>query len=188
MLITALATIVAANLAWDNALDVRRTMVMLNRDQAVQVALGAESLVQNVLRQDLQDSQTDHLAEFWSGDLPVFPIDGGEVFGTIEDLQGRFNINNLIATDGTINDESLEQFRRLLNALALEPRFAGIAADWLDRLAQGDALRHITLCDPSRGRVMEQKEQYRKSNDDYRQRNAQLGAAPAKFRKQHGGE
>ena len=42
MLITALASIAAANLVWDNALDVRRTMVMLNRDQAVQVALGAE--------------------------------------------------------------------------------------------------------------------------------------------------
>ena len=61
MLITALATMVAANLAWDNALDVRRTMVMLNRDQAVQVALGAESLVQSILRQDLEDSETDHL-------------------------------------------------------------------------------------------------------------------------------
>jgi len=132
MLITALATILAANLAWDNALDVRRTMVMLNRDQAVQVALGAESLVQSVLRQDLQDSQTDHLAEFWSGDLPVFPIEGGEVFGTIEDLQGRFNINNLIAQDGKIDDESLEQFRRLLNAIGLDQRFAGIAADWVD--------------------------------------------------------
>ena len=133
MLITALATIVAANLAWDNALDIRRTMVMLNRDQAIQVALGAESLIQSVLRQDLEDSQTDHLAEFWAGDLPVFPIEGGEVFGTVEDLQGRFNINNLIAQDGTIDDDSLEQFRRLLDSLALGPRFAGIAADWLDR-------------------------------------------------------
>ena len=132
MLITALATIVAANLAWDNALDVRRTMVMLNRDQAVQVALGAEALVQSVLRMDMEDSETDHLAEFWSGDLPVFPIEGGEVFGSIEDLQGRFNINNLITQDGVIDEESLEQFRRLLNALALDPRFAGIAADWLD--------------------------------------------------------
>jgi len=43
MLITALATMVAANLAWDNALDVRRTMVLLNRDQAIQVALGCPS-------------------------------------------------------------------------------------------------------------------------------------------------
>ena len=132
LLITALATLVAANLAWDNALDVRRTMVLLGRDQAVQVALGAESLVVTLLHQDLEDSQTDHLGEFWAGDLPVFPIEGGEVFGTIEDLQGRFNINNLIDQNGKVDRDALEQFRRLLNALDLDPRFAGITADWLD--------------------------------------------------------
>ena len=132
MLISALASIVAYNLAWDNALDVRRTMVLLNHDQAVQVALGAESWVIGILHQDLEDSQTDHLAEIWATELPGLPIDGGEVFGRVEDLQGRFNINNLIDDTGEVDPESLEQFRRLLVALELDPRFAGIAADWLD--------------------------------------------------------
>jgi general secretion pathway protein K len=132
MLITALATIIAANLAWDNALDVRRTMVLLNRDQAIQVALGSENLVQTVLRQDIEDSETDNLTEFWAGDLPVFPIEGGEVFGTIEDLQGRFNVNNLVNRNGEVDDASLGQFRRLLTVLGIDPRFAGIAADWID--------------------------------------------------------
>ena len=76
MLITALASLVAANLAWDNALDVRRTMVLLNSDQAVQVALGAESWVIGILHEDLQDSETDHLGEIWAIQLPGFPIDG----------------------------------------------------------------------------------------------------------------
>jgi len=132
MLITAIATMVAANLAWDNALDVRRTVVTLGRDQAVQVALGAESWVINILKQDLQDNQTDHLAEIWAQQLPGFPIDGGEVFGAIEDLQGRFNVNNLVDNNGNVQQESLEQFQRLLKALDLDPRFAGIAADWID--------------------------------------------------------
>ena len=60
------------------------------------------------------------------------PIDNGEVFGTIEDLQGRFNVNNLLDNEGRIEEESLEQFRRLLNALGIDPRFAGITADWID--------------------------------------------------------
>jgi general secretion pathway protein K len=90
MLITALASMVAANLAWDNALDVRRTMVLLNHEQAVQVALGAESWVIGILHQDLEDSETDHLGEIWAIELPGLPIDGGEVTGNIEDLQGRF--------------------------------------------------------------------------------------------------
>jgi general secretion pathway protein K len=132
MLISALATIVAANLAWDSALDVRRTTVLLNRDQAVQVALGAESWVIGILHQDLEDSQTDHLGEIWATELPGLPIEGGEVFGNIQDLQGRFNINNLIGENGEIEEEALQQFQRLLNALGLDPRFAGIAADWID--------------------------------------------------------
>jgi len=132
MLIAAIATMVAANLAWDNALDVRRTMSLLNRDQAVQVALGAESWVIDILHQDLEDSPTDHLGEIWASELPGLPLDNGEVFGDIEDLQGRFNVNNLVDNNGEVDEESLEQFRRLLNALDLDPRFAGIAADWID--------------------------------------------------------
>ena len=133
MLVAALATMLAANLSWDNALDVRRTMVQMNRDQAAQVALGAESWIISILHQDAIDSQTDHLGEIWAADLPGLPIEGGEVFGKIEDLQGRFNINNLIDENGQIDEESLEQFRRLLAALGIDPRFAGIAADWIDR-------------------------------------------------------
>ncbi|MEX2125751.1 MAG: type II secretion system minor pseudopilin GspK [Woeseia sp.] len=132
MLISALASIVAYNLAWDNALDVRRTMVLLNHDQAVQVALGAESWVVGILHQDMEDSQTDHLGEIWASELPGLPIDGGELFGRVEDLQGRFNVNNLIDETGEVDLEALERFRRLLVALELDPRFAGIAADWLD--------------------------------------------------------
>jgi general secretion pathway protein K len=132
MLISALAAIVAYNLAWDNTLDVRRTMVLLNHDQAVQVALGAESWVTGILHQDREDSPTDHLAEIWAAELPGLPIDGGELFGRVDDLQGRFNINNLIDENGAVDEESVEQFRRLLVALELDPRFAGIAADWLD--------------------------------------------------------
>ena len=132
MLITAMATMVAANLAWDNALDVRRTMVLLNRDQAIQVALGAESWVMGILRLDLEDSETDHLAEIWAMELPGLPIEGGEVFGAVQDLQGRFNVNNLIDDNGGVDEEALEQFRRLLFALGLDQRFAGVAADWID--------------------------------------------------------
>ena len=102
LLIMALVTTLAYTLEWNNALDVRRTIVLLNRDQAIQVALGAESWMQSILRQDLADSDTDHLGEIWASDLPGLPIDGGEVFGDIEDLQGRFNVNNLIDRNGKI--------------------------------------------------------------------------------------
>ena len=132
LLIMALIASLTYALEWNSALDLRRTVVMLNRDQAIQVALGAESWMQTLLRQDLEDSDADHLGEIWASDLPGLPIDGGEVFGVIEDLQGRFNINNLIGNDGDIDEPSFEQFKRLLIALDLDPRYAGLAADWID--------------------------------------------------------
>ena len=132
ILITALVSSVALGLAWDNALDMRRTMILLYRDQAIHVAMGAENWVGLILREDLADSETDHLGEIWATELPGLPIDGGELFGAVEDLQGRFNINNLVNESGEIDPEAVEQFRRLLSALELDPRFAGIAADWID--------------------------------------------------------
>jgi len=132
LLIMALIASLTYTLKWNNSLDLRRTSVMLNRDQAVQVALGAESWMQSILRRDLEESDTDHLGEIWASDLPALPIDGGEVYGEIQDLQGRFNVNNLIGDDGQIDEEALEQFQRLLFALGLDPRFAGIAGDWID--------------------------------------------------------
>ncbi len=132
LLIVALVTTLTYNLAWDHNLDIRRTSVMHNRDQAVQVALGAESWLASILRQDLEDTSIDHLGEIWATELPPLPIDGGEVLGEVEDLQGRFNLNNLVNDQGEIDQESLEQYRRLLISLGLDPKFAGITADWID--------------------------------------------------------
>ena len=136
MLITALTGSLAAGLAWDNALDVRRTMTLLFHEQGMQVALGAESWIRNILRDDAIQSPTDHLGELWASELPGLPVDNdsvqGAVTGQIEDLNGRFNVNNLLDPNGGIDEDVLEQFRNLLIALDIEPRFAGLAADWID--------------------------------------------------------
>lgn len=136
MLIFALLGSLALSLTWDNQLDMRRTMALLFYEEGVQAALGAESWVQGILRQDLEDSDTDHLGEIWAIEMPALPLVSdtiqGEVFGAVEDLQGRFNVNNLVDQNGDVDVESVEQFGRLLAALGLDPRFAGIAADWLD--------------------------------------------------------
>ena len=136
LLITAIVGSVAANLSWDNALDVRRTMVMLYRDQAVQVAVGSEGWVRTILADDLAASVNDHLDEVWATEIPALPIDSeavqGQIWGEISDLQGRFNVNNLIAGNGEFDQAAFEQFERLLAALGLEPRLAAVTTDWLD--------------------------------------------------------
>ncbi len=137
LLITAIVGSVAANLSWDNALDVRRTMVMLYRDQAVQVAIGSEGWVRTILAEDFAASQSDHLDEIWATEIPALPIDSaavqGTIWGEITDLQGRFNINNLVAGNGEFDQAAFHQFERLLVALELDPRLAAATADWLDR-------------------------------------------------------
>ena len=114
LLITAITSSLAIGLAWDNALDVRRTMVLLFHEQGAQIALGAESWIRIILRDDGIDSATDHLGELWASDLPGLPIDSdtiqGAVTGKVEDLQGRFNVNNLIGRNDKINQPVLEQF------------------------------------------------------------------------------
>lgn len=136
MLVTALAGTVAATLAWDNALDVRRTMVMLYRDQAIQVAVGSEGWVRSILRDDGAQSPNDHLDEIWATDIPPLPIDSdavqGQILGRIEDLQGRFNVNNLVDSSGKVDPVTLAQFERLLQVLDLDPRLAETTVDWLD--------------------------------------------------------
>ena len=138
MLIMALITTLTFSLEWDNSLDLRRTYVSMYREEAIQAALGAESWVLTILRQDSQDSDTDHYGEIWASEMPVLPLGGpgesiqGEIFGEVEDLQGRFNINNLVDNNGEVDQQALEQYQRLLVSLGLDARLAGITADWID--------------------------------------------------------
>jgi general secretion pathway protein K len=128
----ALATMLAVDVGFRGFLDQRRSGTMLAMDQALQVALGAEAWAADFLKQDLQDSQTDHLGETWARPLPPLPIDGGTVEGRLEDMQGRFNVNNLVNTDGTTNPEAVKQLERLLAMLEIEPTWASAMADWVD--------------------------------------------------------
>jgi general secretion pathway protein K len=132
VLIVALATILATRIGFEGALEQRRSTTAMLLDQGYLVALGAEAWAASYLRKDLQDSKQDHLGERWATPIPPIPIEGGAIEGRVEDMQGRFNLNNLITSEGAINPEGVREFQNLLNALDLEPKWAGILADWLD--------------------------------------------------------
>jgi general secretion pathway protein K len=132
VLMVALATMLAVDVGFRGFLDQRRSGTLLAMDQALQVALGAEAWAADFLKKDLQDSQTDHLGEIWARPLPPLPIDGGSVEGRLEDMQGRFNLNNLVNPDGTSNPEAIKQLERLFAMLEIEPAWASAVADWID--------------------------------------------------------
>jgi general secretion pathway protein K len=154
LILVALATILATKLSFDSWLERRRTLGVLASEQALHFGLGAEALAADALSQN-PPGQSVMLTQPWAQPtrpLPLTPPDDpeGEPFGTLqgalEDMQGRFNLNNLasplvsgsgggtpaIGAAGTQFDPlPLAQFQRLLVSVGLEPKWAGIARDWI---------------------------------------------------------
>lgn len=133
MLVVALATAIAASLTWDLFLDQRRAFGRIAVDHGLMYGLGAEAWAKKILRDDAQDNQVDHPGEPWATQITPLPIEGGQIQGRIEDLQGRFNLNNLIDAAGGTDPLAVESFRRLLVALDMDLRLADRMADWIDR-------------------------------------------------------
>ena len=132
MMIVAIVSLITINLLWENTLNTRKTISNINRDQAIQVAIGVESWVKELLIHDAKTSESDHLGEFWARQLPNLPIDGGSISAEIYDLQSNFNINNLVKQNGEIDQNQLKFFMRLLSNLNLNPIIANAIIDWID--------------------------------------------------------
>jgi general secretion pathway protein K len=144
LILVALATILATKIGFDGLLERRRTAGVLAAEQAMQFSLGAEAIAADALVRSAQGktNQTT-LADPWAQQVPGIPItpendpEGepiGLMQGGLEDLQGRFNLNNLavFVANGTQDPEALAQFQRLLVSLKLEPSWAQKVRDWID--------------------------------------------------------
>lgn len=152
LILVALATILATKLSFDGYLERQRSIGVLAAEQAMQFGLGAEALAADVLSQS--NGQFTTLADAWaqpSQSIPITPSENpdgepiGAMQGSLEDMQGRFNLNSLAhlttPTQGAPGQsvvpaqedpQPLQQFQRLLIAVGLEPKWAGIARDWID--------------------------------------------------------
>ncbi len=129
LLIVAITAVLATTMVENLNLDIHRAAYVLHGLKAQQFAAGAEIWAQRILQRD--PPAHDTLQEPWALPIPSAMVDGGEIGGRLEDLQGRFNLNNLI-TEG-LNEEALAQFQRLLEHLELPPALALATADWLDQ-------------------------------------------------------
>jgi general secretion pathway protein K len=131
VLITAAIAIAAVAMAAQQNLDVRRTANIIDGDRSYVFALGVESWAMQILMRDRRDNQTDNLNEDWAVQLPPISVEGAVVTGHIEDLQGRFNLNNLIKDD-KLSPLDMQRFQRLLTILGLDPNLADAVVDWID--------------------------------------------------------
>lgn len=130
LVIVAIATIVAATLVWENHLDRRRTANQLFGSEALANALGVEDFLRAVLAED--DLKSDTLQEPWARQGDVFPIEGGYLQGAVIDLQGRFNVNNLVDANGDPAQKQVKIFRALLGRLGLDEQLVDATVDWID--------------------------------------------------------
>jgi len=133
LVLMALVAIITYDVWFSGLFEQRRTIAALSLEQGMQYALGAEIWAAEILQQDVQNSTQDHFAETWATPMPPIPVDGGQIEGGLEDMQGRFNLNDLIdPSTGAANPEAVEQFRRLLELVGLEQSWADKMVDWID--------------------------------------------------------
>jgi general secretion pathway protein K len=131
MLIAALAAAVAATVfaeqqRWARTVEHRRDQV-----QAQALAMAGVQWARQILQEDARRSSIDHLGEPWALPLPPIPLDDGEIRGSIEDAQGRFNVNALGATDAAAAQER-DRLAALFTRKGMPPALLAAVADWVD--------------------------------------------------------
>jgi general secretion pathway protein K len=146
LLIFALAFSLAVDVIYRQHHVQTRTANLLDWDYRYQYAVAAETLAIQGLIDDLQDDQKnnelvdDCKKESWSGPF-AFPYEDAMIAASVQDLQGRFNLNSLaVDSDGTFvrDAEAIIRLERLLASI-LPPAYANRAAplanemaDWID--------------------------------------------------------
>ena len=154
LLFVALATVAATYMVKRQYFDIRQTGNIVSIDSANMAALAAESWAISFLAQDLENPETKSTDDFEETELRKEGLsspyeDDGTLSGKIFDLQGRFNINNMLAWDKEnkkmiIDKAQVEIFKRLItninqatdeedqNKVEIPAELADKVVDWLD--------------------------------------------------------
>ncbi|MGI9284644.1 MAG: type II secretion system minor pseudopilin GspK [Pseudomonadales bacterium] len=138
LLVFALASLLIGHLVTAAARDLQRSTNYQGARQAFWYALGGETLGRQILHADFQQDivagnpPSDGLIDNWAQPLEEFEIEQGALRLQINDLQARFNLNNLIDQQGVASATERQQFDRLLQALNVPINLAAVIVDWLD--------------------------------------------------------
>ena len=110
LLIIALITIIAAEMAVRLQMQIKRVSNIGNNQQAYWYAVGGESLAKLVLDEAYkEDNGRLHLQQPWAVEEMTYPLEGGAVItGSIKDLSSCFNINAVTRVTATIQNQQQE--------------------------------------------------------------------------------
>lgn len=134
LFVVSLAVIAGVAMFEATNLAIHRAQNLDETEAASWYAQGAESWTVALLQEDAKTHPVDSLADVWAQPVPYLPIERGALHAHIEDLQGRFNLNNL----GNLNPQPyIDQFQRLVENVSGGQNQSGIAIanairDWLD--------------------------------------------------------
>jgi len=110
LLVFAIASALMVGLQRDFTLQLQRGSNSFLQEQAWVYLEGAENLAAMGLRLDAaqdsaSDSPRDDLTELWAQEATPYPLDEqGWLLGSLEDLEGRFNLNGLVAGEAAVSE------------------------------------------------------------------------------------
>jgi general secretion pathway protein K len=130
-MIVAIAAAVAVKIAFAHQIWFRQMENVADRGATDLLRRGALHWASVALLEDAAQNSIDHLGETWAQRLPTLPVDGGAISVSIEDAQGRFNLNNLVQNNAK-SQTDFDVFWRLLQNLKLDPNLANAVVDWID--------------------------------------------------------
>lgn len=128
LLMAALVSILATALLSRQELEIRRTANTVQSDQSLVLAKSMEEWATILLGRSKEREEMKYLGRA----LPTTPAAGGQVTGRLEDVQGFFNINNLVLGNDQHQKQSRMQFRRLLASCEMPVDLEQAVTDWLD--------------------------------------------------------
>lgn len=136
MLLIALGTITMVTVVSRQQLDMQRERNEGVIQQARAFGISGERFAAALLFRDTQAGlreNSDSLDDDWAQTIPPVPIDSASIQGCVVDMQGRFNLNNLINAEGVAVEQYTTQLKRLLAELNIDQLKAEAIVDWVDK-------------------------------------------------------
>lgn len=99
--------------------------------QAEELANSAIEYARAAVYEDYYKPTGRRIGDRGPASLEAFPVENGELVITIDDEQGRFNVNSLVVGKN-VDARQLATFTRLLHSLNLPATLADSVVDWLD--------------------------------------------------------
>lgn len=131
MLLAVLVVSIAAAMVFEQQRFINRLENHFSATQARWMGDASIHWSRAILAEDAKGGAVDHLKENWALKLPATPFEGGTIRGFITDQQQYCNLNNLMQS-GSTGQENIDFFKRVLSAIGIKPDAVEALKDWID--------------------------------------------------------